>query len=290
MWPYKTKRARNRRASERPETLPRRWLSRALAGTAFLVVLSAALWALDLPIRTVTVTGRFQHVTPLQIEQTVAQQVRGAGLLTVSLADVRRAVAALPWVAAVSVQRAWPHGLDVWVREQVAAARWDADGLVNSSGVLFVAHAAAVPPGLARLSGPDGTQAQVTRRFLAMQDRLAPSGLAIAALRLDARGTWQFTLSDGITVRLGRSQVDARFDTFMSAALAIIERHAAQISHVDMRYTNGFAIGWRKGAQHNAIPSEGRRARQGTPSGSHRRLADGAAGASRPIEPEVRDA
>ncbi len=284
------RRTRNRRSSQRPETPPRRWLSRALAAAVVLVVVFAALWALDQPIRTVTVTGRFAHVSPLQIEQTVAQQVHGAGLLTVSLPAVRRAVQALPWVASASVQRAWPHGLDVWVREQVAAARWDGDGLVNASGTEFVTHAQPVPPGLARLSGPDGAQQQVTQRYLAMQDRLASSGLAIAALSLDARGTWQFTLTDGITVRLGHSQVEERFDRFMSAALGIVERRAAQISHVDMRYTNGFAIGWRKGASHNAIPSEGRHARPAASSASRHRLASGAARTFALRKQEVRDA
>ncbi len=287
MWPWKP--SRKRRASERPETPPRRWVSRALAAAAVLVVLLSALWSLDLPIRTVTVTGRFRHVSPAQIERTVAQQVRGAGLLTVSLADVRHAVAQLPWVASVSVQRAWPHGLDVWVQEQVAAARWNSDGLVNANGELFVTHTDVVPPGLARLSGPDGMQTDVTRRYLAMAERLAPSGLTIEALGLDARGTWQFSLSDGITVRLGRSQVAERFNRFMSAALGIVEQRAAEISHVDMRYTNGFAIGWRKGALHNAIPSEGRHARPAAPSSSHHRLAKSAAGALQ-LRAENRDA
>lgn len=282
MWPWKGPRARNRRASERPAGPRRRFLPRLLAAAAVTAVLVAALWSLNLPIRTVTVTGRFQHVSPLQIEQAVADEVHGAGLLTVSLSRVRQAVVALPWVASASVQRAWPHGLDVWVREQVAAARWNGDGLVNADGLLFVTHAIA-PPGLASLTGPDGSEAQVTERYLAMRERLAASGLSIASLELDARGTWKFTLRDGITVRLGRSQVDARFDRFMTAALGIVERRAAEISHVDMRYTNGFAIGWRKGTSHNATSSEGRRARPTASSRFGRRLAQRRAADDEPL-------
>ncbi len=266
MRPWKRKRTRNRRPSERAERPARRITRRAIAAAAAPAALLAGLWALNQPIRTVTVTGRFQHVTPPQIERTVARAVHGSGLLMVSLTDVRRAVEALPWVASAGVQRAWPHGLDVWVREQHAAARWDGDGLVNSSGVLFLSHVNAPPPGLARLTGPQGTQAEVTRRYLAMQKRLAPSGLAITALSLDASGAWRFALSDGITVRLGRSQVEDRFDRFMSAALGIVERRAAAISYVDMRYTNGFAIGWREGNPQNATASESRYTRPAGPS------------------------
>ena len=284
MRPWKSKRARNRRAAEPAERAerserPRRRLARVLATAAVLAGVLAALWGLDRPIRTVTVTGRFQHLTPQQVERAVAGAVDGAGLLTVSLENVRRAVAALPWVASASVGRTWPHGLHVWVREQHAAAQWGADGLINSRGVLFVSHASPPPRGLARLAGPEGTEAGVMRRYRAMQERLAPSGLAIAALSVDARGTWQFTLRDGITVRLGRSEVEERFDKFMSAALGIVKRRSAAISYVDMRYTNGFAIGWRKGATSHATPSEGRRVRPAGSSHPHGRLAQGGVGA-----------
>jgi cell division protein FtsQ len=216
----------------------------ATGGAAF-ATLCVVFWALDQPIRTVEVTGRFQHVSPGEIVQVIAREVRGEGLLTVRLAAVSRAIEALPWVAAVSVERDWPHALAVRVVEQVAAARWGADGLVNGKGELFVTGVSHFPAGLARLSGPEGSEAEVTQRYLVMQRRLSAAGLALTALRLDARGAWQLDLANGITVRLGRAQVDERFEKLMSAALEIIERRAGDISYVDMRYTNGFAIGWR---------------------------------------------
>jgi cell division protein FtsQ len=264
------KRTRNRikaRAAAAPRPLvPLRVIGRVLAtGGALLATLCVVFWALDQPIRTVEVTGRFQHVSPGEIEQLVAREARNQGLLTVDLAAVSRAIHTLPWVDAVSVERDWPHGLSVLVVEQVAAARWGPDGLVNSSGVLFATglpSPSGPPPearraqgglreaGLARLSGPEGSEAEVTQRYLGMERRLAAAGLDISALRLDARGAWQLDLANGITVRLGRSQVDERFEKFMSAALGIVEHRAADISYVDMRYTNGFAIGWRSGASH----------------------------------------
>jgi len=231
--------------------IPWRGIARALATCgAVLATLCVVFWALDQPIRTVKVTGRFQHVQPAEIERLVAREAGGEGLLTVNLAAVSRAIHTLPWVDAVSVERDWPHGLSVLVIEQVAAARWQGDGLVNSDGVLFATGVSHFPAGLARLSGPDGSEAEVTERYLVMQRRLADSGLTVTALRLDARGAWQLDLANGITVRLGRSQVDERFEKFMTAALGIVQHRAAEISYVDMRYTNGFAIGWRVGASH----------------------------------------
>ena len=249
------KRGRNRMKSRGQPAARSRvpWgaIGRALAtGGAVLATLCVVFWALDQPIRTVEVTGRFQHVSPGEIERVVAREVRGEGLLTVRLGEVGRALYALPWVAEVSVERDWPRGLAVRVIEQVAAARWGGDGLVNSQGVLFATGIGHFPPGLARLSGPVGSEAEVTARYLAMRRRLSQAGLTLTALRLDPRGAWQLDLADGITVRLGRAQVDERFEKFMGAALAIVERRARDISYVDMRYTNGFAIGWK--SRHDA--------------------------------------
>jgi len=217
---------------------------------AIVATLCVVFWALNQPIRTVRVTGRFQHVAPRAIERIVVRQARGKGLLTIDLTAVSGAIEALPWVDSVSVERDWPHGLAVLVVEQVAAARWGADGLVNRSGALFATGVSRLPAGLARLSGPEGSEAEVTQQYLAMSRRLGPAGLTITALRLDARGAWQLDLSNGIAVRLGRSRVEEHFDKFMSAALGIVEQRAEDISYVDMRYTNGFAIGWKSSASH----------------------------------------
>ncbi len=249
------KRTRNRikarEAAAARALVPWRLIGRlCAAGGAFFATLCVVFWAFNQPIRTVQVTGRFQHVMPAQIEQLVAREVGNQGLLTVDLAAVSHTLHTLPWVDAVSVERDWPRGLSVLVVEQVAAARWGRDGLVNSSGVLFATGLSRFPAALARLSGPDGSEAEVTHRYLVMHRRLSQTSLDITALRLDPRGAWQLDLADGITVRLGRSQVDERFEKFISAALSVVQRRAADISYVDMRYTNGFAIGWRSGASH----------------------------------------
>jgi cell division protein FtsQ len=215
----------------------------ALAGGALAIA-----WVLNQPIETVAVAGRFQRVAPVDVERVVKAQVHGAGLLSVDLAAVRRAIHTLPWVDAVSVQRAWPRGLDVLVIEQTAAARWGEHGLLNTRGELFDSDARHVPPELAQLEGPAGQESLVAQRYLAAAGRLMQAGLRLTAMRLDARGAWEFDLANGVTVRLGRRQVDERFEKFMNTALQLVTQRGEDIAYVDMRYTNGFAIGWRGNA------------------------------------------
>lgn len=257
-------RRKNRRKQEekRRWRLPaidwRRWGTTSGSLAAVAAVVAAVGWALDQPIESIAISGRFQRVAPADVERAVKQRVRGAGLISVRLEEVRGAIDALAWVDTVSVQRAWPRGLQVRVTEQVPAARWGATGLLNTRGELFASETRHMPPELAQLSGPDGKETVVAQRYLAAQGRLVEAGMRITALRLDARGAWELDLSNGVTVRLGRREVDERFDTFMRTALKQIAQRPDDIAYVDMRYSNGFAIGWRSAAaRHNN--TQGRR-------------------------------
>jgi cell division protein FtsQ len=206
--------------------------------------LSALTWALDRPIRTVSIDGSFQRVSPGQIEQAVTPFAR-EGFMSTNLDDIQRAVEALPWVDHARISRHWPSSLHVFVVEQTAAARWGESGLLNTRGELFVREAAHVPAELPRLSGPEGTEAQVAQRYLAVQGRMLEAGMRIAALRLDERGAWEMDLDNGVVVRLGRRDVDERIDRFIKTTSQVIAHRFNDINYVDMRYSNGFAIGWR---------------------------------------------
>ena len=238
--------------------VPWRALGLVAGALALAAVIGAAVaWALNQPIQTVAVAGRFQRVAPVDVERVVKATVHGEGLLSVDLAAVRRAIHTIPWVDAVSVQRAWPRGLNVLVIEQTAAARWGEHGLLNTRGELFDTDERHIPPELAELQGPDGKESVVAQRYLAAEGRLMQAGLRMTALRLDARGAWEFDLANGVTVRLGRRQVDERFEKFMSTALKLVTQRGEDIAYIDMRYTNGFAVGWRGNAAHAAAREGG---------------------------------
>ncbi len=235
------------------------WRRLGLIGAGTLAVLAAGAPLLLLgnqPIEHVQVEGQFQHLTALDVERAVREQLHGAGLLSVRLDDVRRSLRLLPWVESATVRRSWPRSLAVRVTEQQAVARWNDTDLVNARGDRFASGAHFVPPELPQLSGPNGSAAEVVQRFLALQGHVVEAGLRLAALRLDARGAWELQLDNGVVVRIGRKQVDERWARFLAVALRMISQRAADIAYVDMRYSNGFAIGWRGGSTRLAA-SEG---------------------------------
>ncbi|MFT3906047.1 MAG: cell division protein FtsQ/DivIB [Steroidobacteraceae bacterium] len=256
---------RKRNNRRKADDVPSRWQLPQLPwrriGVVCVAVAGLALgsWGLlrllDQPVEQVSVRGHFQRVSALDVEKIVRSRLTGAGLLSIDLGALRNGLRALPWIDSATVERAWPRGLVVTVIEQNAVARWNENGLVNARGELFLKESRFLPPELPSLAGPVGTEAEVTARYLAAQGKLVEAGLRLTAMSRDERGAWEMTLDDGVTVRLGRRDVDARFARFLTAGATLVTQRAIDIDYVDMRYSNGFAVGWRGSATHLATDS-----------------------------------
>lgn len=202
----------------------------------------AVLVVFDRPIQRAEIIGKFAQVSRLQIEQSLEPFAR-RGFISIDLAAVKQAIEKIQWIDYARVERSWPDGLRVVVTEQVAVARWGASGLLNTHGRLFLPEARDLPADLPLLEGPEGTEGQVAKLYLETYSRLLAIGLRISRVTLDERGAWSLSLSNGVEVRLGRLDISARLERFMAAANEIA-KSPREIHYVDMRYSNGFSIGW----------------------------------------------
>ncbi len=217
------------------------------------LVLGSLGWALKtlrdpatLPISEVQIVGRFQHLQPASLRQRASAAVRG-GFFSIDVERVRAVLLAEPWIARVSVRRVWPNRLLVRIEEQQAVARWGDKGLLNADGELFVPEQGALPAGLVRLDGPAGSERQLLAHLRQLRTVMAGTGLAISRLWLTPRRAWRLRLDNGIRVVIGRGGFRRRLRRLAGVYSALLGQRSADIDTIDLRYTNGFAVGWKSG-------------------------------------------
>lgn len=198
---------------------------------------------LDHPVRQLRIEGSFQRVTPIQVEAALAPGL-DRGFLSTDLGALQRRAESLDWVERAKITRSWPDTLLIRVVEHQAAARWGETGLLNTHGELFTNDARHAFPELPRLAGPAGSEREVARRYLALRGRFTEANMALEALIMDARGAWRIELESGQQIRIGRRDVDQRLDRLFEVVAPILAGEFDRVHHVDLRYTNGFSVGW----------------------------------------------
>ena len=221
----------------------------ALAAAAVIYIgVHALIHSPMLPVRHIALQGELGHVTRAQAEGAARAGAVGT-FFSVDLDAVRRAFEALPWVRKVEVRRLWPDRIQVAIEEHVPLARWGADTramrLVNTYGEVFAGELSDADR-LPQFAGPLGSAQEVTRRYGAFRQALAPLKLEPRQVLLSPRYAWQLRLSNGLTLELGRDQLKepvlerlSRFVAFYAQTLGRLKR---RLDYVDLRYPNGFAL------------------------------------------------
>lgn len=238
-----------------PMTLPRF----AVPATIVLVILALGLVLANLlrpllnrPVVALRVDGQLRHLDAMQIANAVGTGAT-TQLFAVDLDAARARVEALPWVAHARVSRIWPDQLAVRVTERVPYARWGAASLIDTESRVFTPPAGDLPAadvsaeGLPQLLAPEGHEAEVAATFESLRKLLDDSPFKPSGLTLDARGEWRLQTLVGIELRLGKGDPLAQTVPLLGAVRHTLADQLDRVAYIDLRYANGFAVGWASG-------------------------------------------
>lgn len=221
-----------------------------VAGAAALLV-AAAVWTARLPmfpLREVVVAHELREVRRSEVEYALAGLLRG-NFFSINVDVLRQSLEKLPWVRHAEVRRRWPGRLEVRIEEQRAVARWGEDMAqwVNPYGEVFSATAPQEGSDtLPILQGPNGSSAEVLRRYAEFSQMLAKIHRQPVQLTLSQRLAWKLHMDDGMDVELGREQqkasISARLLRFVEVYPVALADRTPRPTVVDMRYPNGLVL------------------------------------------------
>lgn len=217
-------------------------IANVLFGVAFLLALYAVFVVVVrlpvFPLREVRILGEPQHVQYTDVERIVQRELRG-NFFTIDLAATRKAFEAVPWVRKVDLRRQWPDRLDVRIEEHVPLARWGTLGLVNVEGEIF---SASYEGELPVFIGPAGSAKEMAIQYVYFRRSLEPIGRLPVQVSVSPRRAWTLRLEGGLTLELGRTDVEERLARFVQNYGRAATMLGRRMDHVDLRYANGFAV------------------------------------------------
>ncbi len=188
-----------------------------------------------------------RHVNANAVRAAAVGRLTG-NFFTMRLEDARRVFESVPWVAAVSLRRAWPDRLVVTLTEHRAIAVWEDGRLLADSGQLFVANVAEaeVYGPLPQVDAPPRFGVEVARRLPQFAAHAASLGLTVEAIEVSDRASWTLRTAGGLAIEAGRDDPPGRLDERLALIVghypAVVAQVGAELLRIDARYPQGFAV------------------------------------------------
>lgn len=197
-----------------------------------------------LPIRSVQIGGAFHYVESTAIRKQIEPLIKG-NFLTIDIKKIHQALEKNTWLEHVSIRRIWPDTLRVYVIERTPIARWSKNKLLSDKGVIFAGKANPKIPKLPLFIGPKDKRHLMVRQYKAINKFLSAHNLKVRRLVVNARRAWTLDLRNGVSIKLGRAELDLRIKRLKTVYSSVLASKIKVIKVIDLRYTNGFAVKWR---------------------------------------------
>lgn len=206
----------------------------------------------NLTIKSVEVTGDLKILDMEQLQPIIDSYAK-TNLYLLDVKGLEKEIESNPWVHSASLTHVWPDKLMMRIYEQQPVAFWGEKAMLAENGEIIKAVLKDKKSDLPLLYSPEDKGRNMATGFLKIRKMMKGFPVKLVEFKEDARGSWQIKLENGMTLKIGRQHQEKRLKRFMVAYKESLKDVINKISLVDLRYTNGFAVKWKKGLSAGSI-------------------------------------
>lgn len=200
----------------------------------------------NLMITSIDVSGDLRVLDKTQLEPVIEPFIN-TNLYLLDVEGLEKAIENITWVNSASMTKIWPTKLVVKIFEQKPVAYWGDEKMLADNGEIIEGVLENRNDALPVLFSPRVKGKNLATNYLKVRHWMKGIPFKVVEFKEDTRGSWKVKLENGLTLKIGRNQQQKRIKRFMVGYEQRLADVIDKVKAVDLRYTNGFAVQWKKG-------------------------------------------
>jgi len=164
---------------------------------------------------------------------------------TMDINYLREKIEKIDWVKNVTIRRSYPDEVKIYIEEHIPVAIWNNDYYLDEFGKIFSANN--INSDLPLIVSRSNRNNIIFKYFTLLSKSILDNKIDEKIIKIqenEIRSLSVFFLS-GIKVEFGSSNITDKINIFFKAYKTLNSSDLKKIRYIDMRYSNGFSVGWK---------------------------------------------
>ena len=179
------------------------------------------------------------------IREVAKKYVRSKSFFNVDINYLQSKIENIDWISSANIRRSYPNEIIIFVTEHIPIAIWNNKNYLNQYGEIFTANKKNNKfPILISKNNKNKIIFEYLSLFSNDLIRHNINEKVLKIIEDDIRSI-SVILSSGITIKLGSKNVKEKIDIFFKVYQTLNSSDLSKMRYIDMRYSNGFSVGWK---------------------------------------------
>ena len=158
---------------------------------------------------------------------------------------MKKEIENVAWIRLAHVRRVYPDEIEIYIIEHIPIAIWNDKMFLNDLGEIFFANDIDIK--LPKIYSTNDRNKIIFKYFVVFSNNLIKNNIHHSVIKMDENNRRSLTikLSSNIIIYLGSNDIMNKIDTFFKVYNSLNSSDLTKIRYIDMRYSNGFAVGWK---------------------------------------------
>ena len=197
------------------------------------------------PIKTISIESKIINSKKMDIFKISKKYLSSKSFFNFKINTLKEEIENIEWIRSANIRRVYPSEVKIFVEEHTPIAIWNDKSYLNEFGeVFFISE---IKKDLPRLKSFNNRNITMFDYFSLFSKYLSKNEINDKIERIEENNIRSLSvfLSSGIIIRFGSKNVKDKLIKFFKVYKALNTRDLNRIRYIDMRYSNGFSIGWK---------------------------------------------